>query len=150
MPTKEELLRLYDINLEKLVSTAEKITNENFPKKEIDICSIISAKTGKCSENCKYCSQSLHNHADILCHPLLDVEEVKQAALKARENGAKRFCIVTSGRSEDDRDFKKTDEALRIREIPDGDNFINILTFKCPKLDSETKFKILENINQYC
>lgn len=39
----------------------------------------------------------------------------------------------------DDRDFKKTDEALRIREIPDGDNFINILTFKGPKLDSETK-----------
>ena len=39
----------------------------------------------------------------------------------------------------DNKDFKKTDEALRIREIPDGDNFINILTFKGPKLDSETK-----------
>lgn len=37
------------------------------------------------------------------------------------------------------KDFKKTDEALRIREIPDGDDFINILTFKGPKLDSETK-----------
>lgn len=39
----------------------------------------------------------------------------------------------------ENKDFKKTDEALRIREIPDGDDFINILTFKGPKLDSETK-----------
>jgi len=104
---KEELLRLYDLDLEELISISEKITNENFNKKEIEVCSIISAKTGKCSENCKYCSQSIHNHADIVCHPLLEVEEVKEAAIKAKENGATRFCIVTSGRSESGEDFKK-------------------------------------------
>ena len=110
---KQELLKLYDMDLEKLVSMAETITNENFPKKEVEICSIISAKTGKCKENCKYCSQSIHNHADILCHPLLDVEEIKKAALKAKENGATRFCIVTSGRSESGKDFDKILEMIK-------------------------------------
>ena len=110
---KQELLRLYDMNLEKLISLAEQITNENFSKKEIEVCSIISAKTGKCKENCKYCSQSMHNHADIFCHPLLEVEEVKQAALKAKENGATRFCIVTSGRGENGADFEKILEMIK-------------------------------------
>ena len=117
---KKELLKLYDIDLEVLISKAEKITNENFPKKEIEVCSIISAKTGKCSENCKYCSQSIHNHADIFCHPLLEVEEVKQAALQAKENGATRFCIVTSGRSESGKDFEKILEMIQaVASIPD-------------------------------
>ena len=50
---KEELSKLYDMDLNKLVSMAEKITQENFPNKDIEVCSIISAKTGKCGENCK-------------------------------------------------------------------------------------------------
>lgn len=103
---KDELLKLYDMDLKDLISLAEKITKENF-KNEVEVCSIISARTGKCSENCKYCSQSSHNHADIICHPLLSVEEVKKSAIKAKENGATRFCIVTSGRSETGDDFNK-------------------------------------------
>ena len=110
---KQDLLKLYDLDLEQLVSIAEKITNENFKQKEIEVCSIISAKTGKCGENCKYCSQSIHNHANIVCHQLLEVEEVRQAALKAKENGATRFCIVTSGRSENGKDFEKILEMIK-------------------------------------
>ena len=55
---KQELLKLYDIDLEELISKEEKITNENFPKKEIEVCSIISAKTGKCVN---ICSESEYN-----------------------------------------------------------------------------------------
>jgi len=117
---KKELLKLYDNDLEELVSLSEKITKENFPKKEIEVCSIISAKTGKCPENCKYCSQSIHNHADIFCHPLLKVEEVKQAALRAKENGASRFCIVTSGRSASGSDFEKILKMIRAVASIDG------------------------------
>ena len=117
---KHELLKLYDMELGKLISRAEKITKENFPQKEIEVCSIISAKTGKCGENCKYCSQSIHNHAEIFCHPLLEVEEVKQAALKAKENGATRFCIVTSGRSESGEDFEKILEMIKAVASIDG------------------------------
>ena len=117
---KQELLKLYDLDLDELINISEKITRENFDTKDIEVCSIISAKTGKCSENCKYCSQSIHNHADIFCHPLLSVEQVKQSALKAKENGATRFCIVTSGRSESGEDFEKILEMIKAVASIDG------------------------------
>ncbi|MCM1265191.1 MAG: biotin synthase BioB [Candidatus Gastranaerophilales bacterium] len=116
---KEELLRLYDMNLEDLIEKSSQITKENF-NNEVEVCSIISARTGKCSENCKYCSQSVHNHADIVCHPLLSIEEVYNSAIKAKENGATRFCIVTSGRSEQGDDFDKIIEMIKaVASIPD-------------------------------
>lgn len=117
--TKEELLKLYDMDLDELIEISSKITKENF-KNEVEVCSIISARTGKCGENCKYCSQSIHNHADIVCHPLLSVEEVYQSALKAKANGATRFCIVTSGRSENGDDFNTILEMIKkVASIPD-------------------------------
>ena len=110
--TKDEFIKLYDRPLAELLEIANKITAENF-NNEVEACSIISAKTGACSENCKYCAQSKHNHAEIDCHPLLDVETVKQAALSAKENGATRFCIVTSGRKPTDNDFNKILEMIK-------------------------------------
>lgn len=116
---KEELLKLYDMELDDLIEKAAKVTRENF-NNEVEVCSIISARTGKCEENCKYCSQSSHNHADIVCHPLLSVEEVYHSAIKAKENGATRFCIVTSGRSEQGDDFEKILEMIKaVASIPD-------------------------------
>ena len=109
---KQDLLDLYNLPLEELISKAEQVTKENF-NNEVEVCSIISARTGKCGENCKYCSQSVHNHADILCHPLMSVEEVKAAAEQAKANGASRFCIVTSGRSENGDEFNKILEMIK-------------------------------------
>ena len=109
---KDELSKLYDMNLDELIEKASKVTKENFDN-SVEVCSIISARTGKCNENCKYCSQSSHNHAKIHCHSLLSVDEVKAAALKAKENGATRFCIVTSGRSESGDDFDKILEMMK-------------------------------------
>jgi len=115
---KQDYLKLYDKPLEELIEEANKITRENFDNK-VEACSIISARTGKCQENCKYCSQSIHNHAEIECHPLLDVETVKKAALSAKENGATRFCIVTSGRKPTDSDFEKILDMIRaVASIP--------------------------------
>ncbi|MEE0495198.1 MAG: biotin synthase BioB [Cyanobacteriota bacterium] len=104
--TKEDFLELYDKPLAELIEISHKITEENFDN-NIEACSIISAKTGECSENCKYCAQSKHNQAEIKCSPLLDVKTVKKAAISAKENGATRFCIVTSGRVPNDKDFQK-------------------------------------------
>lgn len=103
--TKEDFLKLYDTPLEELLKIAREITHETFSN-EVEACSIISAKTGACSENCKYCAQSSHNHAEIECHPILDVETVKKAAYSAKENGASRFAIVTSGRRPSTKDFE--------------------------------------------
>ncbi len=115
--TKEDFIKLYDRNLDELVSIAEEITKSNF-NNEVEACSIISAKTGACGENCKYCSQSKHNHAKIECSPLLDKEIVIKAAKSAKENGATRFCIVTSGRRPTDSDFEKILDMIKgVQEI---------------------------------
>lgn len=117
--TKEELLDLYEKPLEELIELSHEVTIENFDN-NVEACSIISAKTGACSENCKYCAQSKHNHAEIECHPLLDVETVKKAALSAKENGATRFCIVTSGRVPTGSDFEKILEMIKEVTSIDG------------------------------
>ena len=103
--TREDFLKLYDLPLEELIKISREITDDNFGN-AVEACSIISARTGACGENCKYCAQSRHNHAEIECHPLMDVETVKKAALSAKENGATRFGIVTSGRLPSDKDFE--------------------------------------------
>ena len=117
--TKEDYIKLYEKPLDELIEISRKITSEMFDN-EVEACSIISAKTGACQENCKYCAQSSHNHAEIECHPLLDVETVKKAALSAKENGATRFCIVTSGRVPTGKDFDKILEMIREVASIDG------------------------------
>lgn len=108
----KEYMDLYDLEINKLIDISSKTTEENFSN-EIEICSIVSAKTGKCQENCKYCSQSIHNKAKIDVHELLSVDEIKKAALSAKENGASRFCIVTSGRAPQGEDFEKIIEMIK-------------------------------------
>lgn len=108
----QKYLDLCDLPLNELIDLSAKITNENFSN-EVEFCSIISAKTGKCKENCKYCSQSIHNKAKVEVHPLLPIEEVKKAAISAKENGATRFCIVTSGRVPEGGDFEKILEMIK-------------------------------------
>lgn len=66
--------------------------------RKIDLCSIANAKSGACPEDCSFCAQSVYSHADIKVYPLIKKEEILQAATSARQHGAKRFCIVTSGR----------------------------------------------------
>lgn len=114
----DELLELYDLPLDKLVKIAAEVTDKNFDDK-VEFCSIVSAKTGKCEENCKYCAQSSHYSTKIETHPLLSVEEVKKCALEAKVNGAKRFSVVTSGKGPDKEDFYKLVEMIReINKIP--------------------------------
>lgn len=101
-----ELLGLYNLPVDELIAVSSRITQDNF-RNEVEFCSIISAKTGKCQENCKYCSQSSHYRTTIESHPLISVETVKKAALSAKDNGASRFCVVTSGRFPEKDDFKE-------------------------------------------
>ena len=111
MKTKEELLKLYDLPLGELLKEAQKYTFEEF-----EFCSLISARTGKCSQNCKYCAQSTHYNTDIYTHPLVSVEEVIKTAKESKENGAINFAIVTSGKTPDE--AKDFDELLKmIQEI---------------------------------
>lgn len=91
--SEKELLELYNSPLETLLKEAKKYNSDT-----VEFCSLISARTGKCSESCKYCAQSSHYMTDIFTHPLVKIEDVIKTAREAKENGATRFAIVTSGR----------------------------------------------------
>lgn len=100
MYTKQELIDLYNLDLMELLKKSQK-----YLKNEVEFCSIISARTGKCSQNCKYCAQSSHYNTNIETHPLLSVETVVNCAKDSIKNGANRVAIVTSGKTPDESDF---------------------------------------------
>ena len=95
--TKEELLRLYNLPLEELLAESSKYMSDN-----IEFCSLINARNGKCSQNCKYCAQSSHYCTNIESYPLVDIQEVIKAAKESKENKVSRFAIVTSGKTPDE------------------------------------------------
>lgn len=107
MYTKNELLNLYNMNLEDLLNESKK-----YLKEEVEFCSIINARNGKCSQNCKYCAQSSHYNTDIESYPLMDVNTVLEAAKDSVKNGADRVAIVTSGKTPDESDFDKMLEMI--------------------------------------
>lgn len=112
--TKEELLRLYNLPLEKLLEESSKYMSNN-----IEFCSLINARNGKCSQNCKYCAQSSHYCTNIESYPLVDIQEVIKAAKESKENKVSRFAIVTSGKTPDEgRDFQiELDMIKAINEV---------------------------------
>lgn len=108
MYTKQELLDLYNKDLDDLLNESEK-----YLKNEVEFCSIISARTGKCSQNCKYCAQSSHYNTEIETHPLLDIDTIVNAAKDSVNNGADRVAIVTSGKTPDESDFDSMLEMIK-------------------------------------
>ena len=108
MYTKAELLDLYNEDLDELLKKSQK-----FLKEKVEFCSIISARTGKCSQNCRYCAQSSHYNTEIETHPLLEVKTVVDAAKDSVKNGADRVAIVTSGKTPDESDFDTMLEMIK-------------------------------------
>ena len=99
--TKEDLLKLYNLPLDELLKESSKYMSNN-----IEFCSLINARNGKCSQNCKYCAQSSHYCTNIESYPLVDTDEVIKTAKESKTNHVSRFAIVTSGRTPDEgRDF---------------------------------------------
>ena len=94
--TKEEALELYDAPLEELKESASKITSHFF-KEAIELCCISNGKCGKCSENCKFCSQSRYYNTEIQQSVLKSVDEFFKEAQANDRRGVHRFSIVTAG-----------------------------------------------------
>lgn len=94
--TKEEALELYDAPLDELRESASKITSHFF-KEAIELCCISNGKCGKCSENCKFCSQSRYYNTEIQQSVLKSVDEFFKEAQANDKGGVHRFSIVTAG-----------------------------------------------------
>lgn len=95
--TKEEALTLVDVPLEELSQVANEI-REYFCGNKFDICTIINGKSGKCSENCKYCAQSAFFNTAVEEYELLEEEILVRQAKYNKERGVLRYSIVTSGK----------------------------------------------------
>ena len=114
--TKEEALELYDHPLEELCDCADQI-RRHFCGDQFDICTIINGKSGHCSENCKFCAQSAHNHTCASEYPLLSDEEILEQAKVNHSQGVLRYSIVTSGKRLPDREVDDMCRVIRrIRE----------------------------------
>ena len=104
--TKEEAMNLYEQPLEALCESADQIRRK-FCSDRFDICTIINGKSGRCSENCKFCAQSAHNHTGAEEYPLLPDEEIFAQARTNHEQGVLRYSIVTSGKCLSDAEVER-------------------------------------------
>ena len=90
------------------------LIQKNFCGNHIDLCTIINGKSGRCSENCKYCAQSARHKTGIDEYDFLPIKEILAAALANEAAGVNRFSIVTSGRKLDGENFERAIEAYKI------------------------------------
>jgi biotin synthase len=92
----EEIMDLFDMPLSELAAKADKVRRERTDNK-LDVCTICNARSGLCSEDCKFCAQSVHYDTGTPVYPMMNIDEIMESALQAKANGSKRFGIVTSG-----------------------------------------------------
>ncbi len=99
-----------------LAAVANRV-REEFNGDEIDLCSLLSVKSGRCSEDCVFCAQSAHYKTEAPVYPLMDMERIIEEAKEAQKKGTGRFCLITSGRELNDKEFETILRALdRIRK----------------------------------
>ena len=105
---KEELLDLYNTDLDTLLELSSQFMSEN-----IEFCSLVNARNGKCSQNCKYCAQSSHYRTDIETYPLIELEKVLKAVQEAKNYGVNHFAVVTSGKTPEEESFDKIIDLIK-------------------------------------
>ncbi len=93
-------------SLEALFEGANEI-RKKFAGNKVDLCTIMNAKSGRCSEDCKYCAQSSHYETGVKEYPILNYNEILESALAVEKEGVHRFSLVTSGRGVEKEDFEK-------------------------------------------
>ena len=89
----EEVRAIYDTPLLELVFRAAQVHRAHHDPREVQVCKLISIKTGGCPEDCKYCSQSSRYQTDVKAQPLMDKAEVLEIARRAKEAGVTRVCM---------------------------------------------------------
>jgi biotin synthase len=112
-----ELKRLYDLPLFDLISQSRETHLQHWRGEEVQRCSLLSIKTGGCSEDCAYCAQSAHYSTGVEREELLPVNQILSAAQRARAQGATRFCMGAAWRGVRDGTAKFEQVLETIREV---------------------------------
>ncbi|MCP5142856.1 MAG: biotin synthase BioB [Chromatiales bacterium] len=111
----DEVAALFDLPFNDLLFAAQSAHRANFDPNAVQVSTLLSIKTGSCSEDCGYCSQSAH-HKEVKLEKekLLDVDTVIAEAAAAKANGASRFCMGAAWRNPNKRDFPRVLEMVRV------------------------------------
>ncbi len=113
-PTIDEVGAIYRTPALDLVFRAAEVHRRHHNPLEVQVCVLLSVKTGGCPEDCGYCPQAARYHTAVEAEPLMDVGEVLAAARAARDSGAARFCMGAAWREvRDNRQFDRVLEMIR-------------------------------------
>ena len=96
--SRESVRALYDTPLFAILDRARAVHCANHPEHEVQLCTLLSVKTGGCPEDCAYCPQSSRHATDVGAEKMLDVDEVLAAAKRAKASGSTRFCMGAAWR----------------------------------------------------
>ncbi len=102
---RSQIAALFELPFAELIFQAQTIHRQHFNPNEVQVSTLLSIKTGKCSEDCAYCPQSIRYDTGLEVEPLLPLDEVINAAKAAKENGASRFCMGAAWRRPKDKDL---------------------------------------------
>jgi biotin synthase len=109
----DEVQALYALPFNDLLFKAQSIHRAHFDANEIQISSLLSIKTGSCSEDCGYCPQSARYDSDITPEALMPIDKVLKAAENAKAQGASRFCMGAAWRKPKDKDIERVVEMVQ-------------------------------------
>jgi biotin synthase len=113
--TLEQLRSLYDLPLLELIYKAATVHRQNFDPQEVQVSSLLSIKTGGCSEDCAYCPQAARYQTEIKVQKLLSVAEVEAAAQNAKSGGASRMCLGAAWREvRNNSDFDRVLDMVKV------------------------------------
>jgi biotin synthase len=111
--SREEIQALYQQPLMDLVFQAQQVHREHFTANTVQVSTLLSIKTGKCPEDCKYCSQSAHYDSKLEAEKRIAVDKVIQEAKQALASGSSRFCMGAAWRNPHERDMPYVLEMVR-------------------------------------
>ncbi|WP_441367927.1 biotin synthase BioB [Acinetobacter lwoffii] len=103
--SREEIQALYQQPLMDLVFQAQQVHREHFTANTVQVSTLLSIKTGKCPEDCKYCSQSAHYDSKLEAEKRIAIDKVIQEAKQALASGSSRFCMGAAWRNPHERDM---------------------------------------------
>lgn len=102
----EEIVALFELPFSDLMYQAQTVHRANFDPNAVQVSTLLSIKTGGCSEDCGYCPQAARYHTEVESEPLMQLDDVLAAAQEAKDNGASRFCMGAAWRGPKQRDLE--------------------------------------------
>ncbi len=112
--TRQEIRRIFELPLPELIFQAQVVHRKLHQPEEVQLCRLLSIKTGACPEDCAYCPQSAHYDTGVARQDLMDPGEVVEAARRAKAEGATRFCMGAAWRQvPQGREFERVLEMVR-------------------------------------